>query len=195
MQDSEERDTPDPEPLPPTYCRQYSQGSLGTPGRRGSLPLERHCKSKRGSICEYSGGAVCEGTPMGEVCATRIAMMKSNTETVTNGHGENQEVVTGKLSLVNVPGYPRVTSGDQDSRPESTPPSQSSPPGSLPQLPEYKFPIETYAGLDRANAERIAKFEAETKAMLTQRSGLGRSNNDLAESTSLRGNSIDWTYH
>ena len=31
-----------------------------------------------------------------------------------------------------------------------------------------KFPIETYAGLDAATAERIKKFEAETKAMLTR---------------------------
>merc|ERR1719394_476225 len=173
-----------------------SRGSFGAPGRRGSLPIEqRHsCLSKRGSICEYSGGAVCESTPVGEICETRVAMMKSNTETVTNGHGEHQEVVTGKLSLVNVPGYPRVTSGD-DLRSESTPSVRTSlsPPSTsvtLPQLPEYKFPIETYTGLDRANAERIAKFEAETKAMLTQRSGLGKSNHDLSESCSLRGSQI-----
>ena len=35
---------------------------------------------------------------------------------------------------------------------------------------QYKFPIETYTGLDAATAERIKKFEAETKAMLTRSS-------------------------
>ena len=44
----------------------------------------------------------------------------------------------------------------------------------------YKFPIETYAGLDQVTTtERIAKLEAETKAMLTQRSGLDRYSQDL----------------
>ena len=60
-------------------------------------------------------------------------------------------MVTGKLSLVNVPGYPRVTSGEGDTglqqptRPDSAPPARTSlsPPSHLPQLPEYKFPIET----------------------------------------------------
>lgn len=52
------------------------------------------------------------------------------------------------------------------------------------------FLFGRYAGLDRANAERIAKFEAETKAMLTQRSGLGRSSNDLAESPAFRGSNL-----
>ena len=80
--------------------------------------------------------------------------------------------MTGTLSLVNVPGYPRVTPDNSVScvvsntvsvagallRPDSAPPSQS------------QFPIETYTGLQAANAERVAKFEAETKAMLTQRS-------------------------
>jgi len=187
-----ERDTYTPEEteIQYRYSRQNSLGSLG--GRRGS-----GCMSKRGSICAYSGGHVCEVTPVGEVCETRIAMMKSDTEMVTNGHGENQEVVTGKLSLVNVPGYPRVSPGldqvDYSSslslmttntlgvasavvRPDSAPPL-SEPPASS----EYKFPIETYAGLDQATAERIAKFEAETKAMLTQRSGLARSSQDLHE--------------
>lgn len=148
-----ERNTPDLEQAS-GYGRQNSRGSLGintlgTSGRRGSLQIERHCQSKRGSICAYSGGAMCESVPVGEVCETRVAMMKSNTATVTNGHGENQHVVTGKLSLVNVPGYPRVTSGDQDippsSRPDSASPARTSlsPPATLPQLPEYKFPIET----------------------------------------------------
>lgn len=66
-----------------------------------------------------------------------------------NTHGDSLQVVTGKLSLVNVPGYPRVTSGEGDgqqpTRPESAPPARTSlsPPSNLPQLPEYKFPIET----------------------------------------------------
>merc|ERR1719431_944594 len=59
----------------------------------------------------------------------------------------------------------------------------SAPPLSEPPHTEYKFPIETYAGLDQATAERIAKFEAETKAMLTQRSGMARSSQDLHEVT------------
>jgi len=198
MPDSD-RNTPDPDQL--GYGRQNSselrRGSLGTPGgtpvRRGSLQIDRPlCQSKRGSICAYSGGAMCDSTPIGELCETRVAMMKSDTETFTNGHGENQEVVTGKLSLVNVPGYPRVTSGEGDSghqqptRPDSAPPARTSlsPPSHLPQLPEYKFPIETYAGLDRANAERIAKFEAETKAMLTQRSEVVNTRSSLAKSSS-----------
>ena len=55
-------------------------------------------------------------------------------------------------------------------------PPLSEPPTSS----EYKFPIETYAGLDQVKtAERIAKLEAETKAMLTQRSGLARYSQDL----------------
>jgi hypothetical protein len=125
------------------YTRQNSRGSLGTPARRGSLQIE-HCQSKRGSICAYSGGAMCESTPVGEHCETRIAMMKSDTETVTNGHG-SQQVVTGKLSLVNVPGFPRVTAGEQDApRPDSAPPARTSlsPPGPA-HSTEYKFPIET----------------------------------------------------
>ena len=35
----------------------------------------------------------------------------------------------------------------------------SAPPLSEPPAAEYKFPIETYASLDQATAERIAKFE------------------------------------
>lgn len=177
-------DTPDAEYR---YSRQDSLGSVAS--RRGS-----GCVSKRGSICAYSGGQVCEVTPVGELCETRVAM-----EMVSNGLGDNQEVVTGKLSLVNVPGYPRVSPGlekvpDHSSsmscvtsntlgvtcftRPDSAPPLSEPPPPS-----EFKFPIETYAGLDQATAERIAKFEAETKAMLTQRSGMARSSQDLSQVT------------
>ena len=36
---------------------------------------------------------MCDSTPIGELCETRVAMMKSDTETFTNGHGENQEVL------------------------------------------------------------------------------------------------------
>merc|ERR1719394_1835699 len=92
----------------PSYSRQNSRGSLSLQGRRASstgLP----CPSKRGSMCEYTGGQVCEQCPVGELCETRMAMMKNDSETFTNGHGESEQVVTGKLSLVNVPGYPRVT--------------------------------------------------------------------------------------
>ena len=64
-------------------------GVVGTGAkRRGSMSV---CPSKRGSICEYSGGAVCETTPVGEVCETRLAIMKQDTS-VTNGHGDGQEV-------------------------------------------------------------------------------------------------------
>ena len=35
---------------------------------------------------------MCDSTPIGELCETRGGMMKSDTETFTNGHGENQEV-------------------------------------------------------------------------------------------------------
>ena len=106
-------------------------------------------------------------------------------------------MVTGKLSLVNVPGFPRVTPGleqvtDHSSSMTSVTSNtlgvttsltrpDSAPPLSEPPHTEYKFPIETYAGLDQATAERIAKFEAETKAMLTQRSGMARSSQDLHE--------------
>ena len=90
------------------------------------------------------------------------------------------QVVTGKLSLVNAPGSPRVTpdvtvstvSSTNTLRPDSAPP---------PQTADFKFPIESYAGLEKANAERVAKFEAETKAMLTQRSGLAKSSQDIRE--------------
>ena len=47
-----------------------------------------------------------------------------------------------------------------------------------------KAPFCRYAGLDRANAERIAKFEAETKAMLTQRSEVVNTRSSLAKSSS-----------
>ena len=103
--DPSERDsnTPDSEPPHPGYSRQGSRGSLGTgSGRRGSGSAPPgHCGSKRGSICAYSGGHVCEITPVGEVCETRIAMMKNDTELITNGHGEHQEVVLidGHMSL------------------------------------------------------------------------------------------------
>jgi len=169
----------------PSYSRQNSRGSLSLQGRRASstgLP----CPSKRGSMCEYTGGQVCEQCPVGELCETRMAMMKNDSETFTNGHGESEQVVTGKLSLVNVPGYPRVTPDVTVStvsstntlcvtgalRPDSAPP---------PQTADFKFPIESYAGLEKANAERVAKFEAETKAMLTQRSGLAKSSQDIRE--------------
>ena len=46
------------------------------------------------------------------------------------------------------------------------------------------IPFCRYAGLDRANAERIAKFEAETKAMLTQRSEVVNTRSSLAKSSS-----------
>merc|ERR1719228_1349299 len=67
--DHTDRDTPESDG-PPVYMRQNSRGSLGT-GRRGSESLPPGaavCMSKRGSICEYSGGQVCEVTPVGEVC-------------------------------------------------------------------------------------------------------------------------------
>ena len=84
------RDTPS-EDHRHSYSRQNSRGSLSGDifKRRGSLPV---CQSKRGSICAYSGGAVCESTPVGEICESRIAMMKEEMEMVTNGLGENQEV-------------------------------------------------------------------------------------------------------
>ena len=94
--------------------------------------------------------------------------------------------MTGKLSLVNVPGYPRVSPDTSVTvsattlsvsagplRPDSAPPPS--------QTSDFKFPIESYAGLEKANAERVAKFEAETKAMLTQRSGLAKSSQDIRE--------------
>ena len=102
------------------------------------------------------------------------------------------QVVTGKLSLVNVPGHPRLSPGPDSVscvvsantlsveapllRPDSAPP---------PNTADFKFPIESYAGLEKANAERVAKFEAETKAMLTQRSGLAKSSQDIHEAVSV----------
>jgi len=125
-----------------SYSRQRSlSGDIYK--RRGSLPA---CQSKRGSICAYTGGAVCETTPVGEVCESRMAMFKSDERTELNGVGEHQEVVRGKLSLVNV-----GTSSCE-----------------LDKSNQYKFPIETYTGLDASTAERIKKFEAETKALLTR---------------------------
>ena len=40
---------------------------------------------------------MCDSTPIGELCETRVAMMKSDTETFTNGHGENQEVTVAAI--------------------------------------------------------------------------------------------------
>ena len=45
----------------------------------------------------FSGVAMCDSTPIGELCETRVAMMKSDTETFTNGHGENQEVTVAAI--------------------------------------------------------------------------------------------------
>ena len=59
------------------------------------------------------------------------------------------QVVHGKLSLVDVRSTEEVS-------------------GINTKQTQYKFPIETYTGLDVATAERIKKFEAETKAMLTR---------------------------
>ena len=79
------------------------------------------------------------------------------------------QVVRGQLSLVNV--------GVKD--PE----------------PQYKFPIETYTGLDIATAERIKKFEAETKAMLT-RSAHEHSGSTLQLSSAHQGRlSLDGQTH
>ena len=49
---------------------------------------------------------MCDSTPIGELCETRVAMMKSDTETFTNGHGENQEVLV--VIVVVVPVVPVV---------------------------------------------------------------------------------------
>ena len=43
---------------------------------------------------------MCDSTPIGELCETRVAMMKSDTETFTNGHGENQEVLVVVVVVV-----------------------------------------------------------------------------------------------
>ena len=96
--------------------------------------------------------------------------------------------MTGKLSLVNVPGFPRVTAGSQGgevaARPDSAPP-----------VP----PIESYAGLEAATAARIAKFEAETRAMLTQRGGArGETQSSLDISAALEagvGGSLQGQYY
>ena len=49
------------------------------------------CLSKRGSMCAYTDGQVCESTPVGELCETRIAMVM-NDSAVTNGHGDSEQV-------------------------------------------------------------------------------------------------------
>ena len=46
---------------------------------------------------------MCDSTPIGELCETRVAMMKSDTETFTNGHGENQEVANETILLLLLP--------------------------------------------------------------------------------------------
>ena len=183
---------------PAPYSRQNSRGSISVPGgaggRRGSgaqAAVHGPSYSKRGSISEGAGGEVVIR------------------QTHTNGHGGSEQVshtghnlplsnaassqvVTGKLSLVNVPGYPRVSPDISVSsvsvvsntlsvagavlRPDSAPPPPTS---------DFRFPIESYAGLQAANAERVAKFEAETKAMLTQRSGLAKSSQDISEGEGL----------
>ena len=106
--------------LPPGCSRQNSSGSQET----GSV--SSHCLLTRGSICDHSGGKVCEVPSVGEVCETRIAMIESDSEMVSNGLGGHQEVrqmesqnriiilycyqvVNGKLSLVDVQGFPMVS--------------------------------------------------------------------------------------
>ena len=54
-----------------------SPSCLGGGSSQAAFPRER--------ICAYSGGNVLEVTPVGKVFETRIAMMKSDTEMVTNG--------------------------------------------------------------------------------------------------------------
>ena len=84
-----------------SYSRQRSM-SGDIYKRRGSLPA---CQSKRGSICAYTGGAVCETTPTGEVCESRMAMCKSDERTELNGVGEHQEVRHLILSESEISGY------------------------------------------------------------------------------------------
>ena len=94
-------DTGDSEPAI-TYSRQNSRGSLSLQGRRGSSAGGVPCLSKRGSVCEYTSGQVCEATPVGELCETRVAMMKSDGEQVANGHDNSEQVsVSIQSPLIN----------------------------------------------------------------------------------------------
>merc|ERR1719319_177131 len=173
---------------------------------------------------------MCESTPVGELCETRMAIMqvKENVEvkeSFTNGEGEEEEeeqedsqvVTTGKLS-VNISGVVETASascqrqGTHDHGDTQSPQRQGScqrqgthdhddtrqsaqrdethqhdTQTNGKNTAKSTFPIETYAGLDAANAERIKKFEAETKAMLTRPVAVGssfsRSTQELSESS------------
>ena len=48
-------------------------------------------------MCEYTSGQVCEASgglshSSGDMCETRVAMMREDEETFTNGHGEAEQV-------------------------------------------------------------------------------------------------------
>lgn len=54
-------------------------------------------------MCEYTSGQVCEASgglshSSGDMCETRVAMMREDEETFTNGHGEAEQVSIVKPS-------------------------------------------------------------------------------------------------
>eukprot|EP00088_Acartia_fossae_P020083 TRINITY_DN2176_c0_g1_i7.p1 TRINITY_DN2176_c0_g1~~TRINITY_DN2176_c0_g1_i7.p1 ORF type:complete len:1038 (+),score=369.78 TRINITY_DN2176_c0_g1_i7:453-3116(+) len=144
----------------------YSGGNDGLK-RRGSLPAAP--QSKRGSIGSYSAmvtssnsGSDLAGAASSsrEQSGTRTELhgcdnmmeheeaepviIQSDTEAIRNGMDENQ-VIRGTLSLVNMNSSKRETSEEHQ---------------------QYKYPFETYTGLQEAQSQRIKQFEAETKAMI-----------------------------
>jgi len=158
--------TPPTDQLRQSYSRQNSRNSVSSElqlKRRGSLPssTSTSIQSKRNNISSYTSCSLSESLPVSDSNESKmaLAMMQSDTEMATNGTGENQPIVCGKLSLVNL-----GTSQEHSTSSTSTNSSQQQQPSQT----QYKFPIETYTGLEAATAERIAKFEAETKAMLTR---------------------------
>ena len=77
--ESVERDMDSESEHPPPYSRNNSL-----------------CLSKRGSICEYTGGTVHE-----ELCESRISLIRQDSTEVANGHGESEQVslILGQASV------------------------------------------------------------------------------------------------
>ena len=51
------------------------------------------CLSKRGSICEYTGGTVHE-----ELCESRVTTARQDSNSAANGHEETEQVRTATVS-------------------------------------------------------------------------------------------------
>jgi len=152
--------------------------------RRGSLPAAP--KSKRGSITSYtavvtsSSSGVTKSVEYSEASVTNVGdlitddqsvrsqdpvIIQSDTEAIRNGIDENQQVIRGTLSLVN------MSANSQTSQP--------------------MYPFQTYTGLQEAQSQRIKQFEAETKAMMHRNVEQSASRTSIDEQTTTSNEQMD----